>query len=88
MPPSSFVLSDVHVAPVGILFEAGPQDCAPKKYFLAREAIDSLAGARVGPMHWEDVFYRHIDRIEDVARCAVSTRADRFPIVLRAAYFT
>ena len=87
MPVSSFVLSDVHVAAVGILFEAGPEDGASKKYFLAREAIESLAGARVGPMDWEAVFYRHVDRIGDVAQCLLSTRSDRFPIVLNAGYF-
>lgn len=87
MSQSSFVLSDVHVAAVGILFEAGPENGASKRYFLAREAIESLAGARIGPMDWEAIFYRHIDRIGDVAQCLVSTGSDRFPIVLNAGYF-
>lgn len=87
MAKTLFELSQINVCAVGISFVAGPDDGTQRKFFLAREAIDRLAGARTECMVWESVFYRHASRIRDVTRCLMGTGSSRLPIVLGAQYF-
>ena len=87
MSESFFALSDIHVCATGILFSAGPEDGPSKKFFLARQAIEHLAGGPVDGVACESVFYRHASRIGDVAHRLLSVASNRFPTVLGAGDF-